>query len=69
MPASVRLHFVLVQTISLIKFRLSIIITVDPFFAYDNSYDGPIVLWIGEIHLYGIEYRDTFARYLSWKKF
>ena len=43
---SVHLHFVLVQIISLIKFKLSIIITVEIFFAfyaYDNSYDGPLL--------------------------
>ena len=43
-----RLHFVLVQTISLLKFKLSIrpIITVEIFYAfytYDNSYDGPLL--------------------------
>jgi len=35
-----------VQTISLIKFKLSIIITVEIFYAfymYDKSYDGPLL--------------------------
>ena len=54
MPA-VRLHFVLVQTMSLVKFKLSIIITVEILYA-SYTYDNCITRMMGPYLLsYGME--------------